>query len=67
MPHVSFVTFSGVRIKESELLERGEREVVLEYFARCAKFWQHGSDQLAEWIRQGRAGEMPAFGANLRY
>ena len=50
-----------------ELLERGESEVVLEFFLLCAKFWEHGSDLLAEWIRQVRAGVKPDFGANLRY
>ncbi len=50
-----------------ELLERGEREVVLQFFMLCAKFWELGSDRLAEWIRQVRAGELPVFGANLRY
>jgi hypothetical protein len=49
------------------LLERGERNAVLEYFALCSKFWKHGSDPLAEWTRQVSAGEMPDFGANLRY
>lgn len=50
-----------------ELLERGERDVVLEFFGLCAKFWEHGSSNLAEWSRQVRAGEIPAFGANLNY
>ncbi|HEY3965087.1 MAG TPA: hypothetical protein VGM05_11100 [Planctomycetaceae bacterium] len=50
-----------------ELLERGERDVVLEFFELCAKFWEHGSDTLMEWTHQVRAGEMPDFGGNLRY
>ncbi|MGE5190925.1 MAG: HEAT repeat domain-containing protein [Deltaproteobacteria bacterium] len=50
-----------------ELLERGERDAVLEYFALCAKFWKHGAETLAAWTDQVRAGEMPDFRANLRY
>jgi len=50
-----------------ELLKRGERNAVLEYFALCSKFWKHGSDVLIEWTRQVEAGEIPNFGANLRY
>jgi hypothetical protein len=50
-----------------ELLERGERGAVLEFFDLCEKFWQHGSDRLGEWKRQVNAGEVPEFGPNLRY
>lgn len=48
-----------------ELLERGEREVVLEYFELCAPFWER--DRLDEWAAVVRAGQIPDFGANLRY
>jgi hypothetical protein len=50
-----------------ELLARGEREVVLQFFDLCEKFWQHGSGRLAEWKCQVNAGEVPEFGPNLRY
>ena len=49
------------------LLERGEREVVLEYFGLCAEFWEHGSSSLSEWTRQVLSGKIPAFGANMHY
>lgn len=48
-----------------ELLERGERQVVLEYFELCAPFWER--DQLDEWAAAVREGQIPDFGANLRY
>lgn len=48
-----------------ELLERGEREVVLEYFELCAPFWER--DRLDEWSAAVRKGQIPDFGANLRY
>jgi hypothetical protein len=49
------------------LLEKGEREVVLEYFQRCSKFWTLGQDRLAEWTALVKQGEIPEFGANLAY
>jgi hypothetical protein len=50
-----------------DLLERGERDVVLEYFDLCGKFWGRHADDLQEWSSQVRAGEIPDFGPNLRY
>lgn len=50
-----------------DLLKRGEREVVLEYFAMCAEFWEHGSASLKTWANQITAGDIPEFGANLKY
>lgn len=48
-----------------ELLERGEREVVLAYFEVCAPFWE--PNPLDEWAAAVREGQIPDFGANLRY
>ena len=51
-----------------ELLEKGEREVVLEYFDLCAKFWELERDKkLKKWKSQVEAGKTPDFGANLVY
>jgi len=50
-----------------ELLEKGEREVVLQYFELCQKFWPYGSRQLAAWKLAVEKGELPQFGANLIY
>ena len=49
-----------------ELLEKGEREVVLQYLALCRSFWASGSRQLDSWSKTVRAGGIPQFGANLR-
>lgn len=46
----------------SELLKRGEREVVLEYFDLCATFWR--SDRLDEWAAVVKASGMPDFRFN---
>ncbi|MBU6277510.1 MAG: hypothetical protein KGQ61_12810 [Planctomycetes bacterium] len=49
------------------LLEKGEKDVVLEYFERCAKFWKTGAAQLATWKTAVEKGQIPDFGANLDY
>jgi hypothetical protein len=50
-----------------ELLEKGERDVVIEYFQLCAKFWRMHRGRLAEWESIVKGGGIPDFGANLRY
>ena len=50
-----------------ELLEKGQRAVVLEYFRLCSKFWSYDRGQLARWTERVKAGEIPQFGANLVY
>lgn len=49
----------------ADLLERGERKVVLEYFELCANFWP--SDKLKDWAALVEGGRTPDFGANLVY
>ena len=51
----------------SEFLAHREKDVVLEYFDLCAKFWNPRFSKLDEWRKEIRAGNMPQFGANLRY
>ncbi|MGD0463357.1 MAG: RNA polymerase subunit sigma-24 [Tepidisphaeraceae bacterium] len=50
-----------------DLLQKRERDVVLQYFSLCAKFWTMGTDKLDLWTRTVKAGEIPDFGANLDY
>jgi len=50
-----------------ELLEKGEREVVLEYFSLCKAFWKMGGQRLEAWAATVRKGGVPDFGANLMY
>jgi hypothetical protein len=38
-----------------DLLEKGERQIVLDYFALCRKFWNYG--RLDEWSQQVKGGE----------
>lgn len=49
------------------LLEKGEKDIVLEYFKRCGTFWKMGEAKLAAWTAAVKKGEIPDFGANLFY
>lgn len=62
-------TFGPNMALAKDLLERGEKEVVLKYFELCSEFWNSERDlnTLAEWTSLARAGRMPDFGANLVY
>jgi hypothetical protein len=48
-----------------ELLERGEIESVVKYFELCKKFWKMDYGKLEEWTNLAKAGQIPAFRANL--
>ncbi len=48
-----------------ELLERGERDTVIEYLELCKKFWSYPRNPLERWIQTVKAGRMPEFGPNL--
>jgi len=50
-----------------DLLEKGERDVVLQYFDLCRKFWSMGHAKLDQWTKDVKAGQTPDFGANLLY
>lgn len=50
-----------------DLLAKGEKEIVLEYFKLCGKFWKMGKDRLVEWSALVEKGETPRFGGNLEY
>lgn len=50
-----------------ELLERGETEVVLEYFELCGKFWASHQKKLEEWTDDVKSNRVPDFGGNLEY
>ena len=49
------------------LLDKGERDVVLQYFDLCRKFWALGQSKLDEWTADVKSGTTPNFGANLLY
>jgi tetratricopeptide (TPR) repeat protein len=49
-----------------ELLVKGQKDVVLQYFALCAKFWKSQSE-LDAWTDAVKHGLIPDFGGNLIY
>lgn len=49
------------------LIERGEGEVVLQYFAQCEVFWETHDGDLAKWAELVKEGVVPDFGAHLHY
>jgi hypothetical protein len=60
-------SFGPNMILAKELLEKGEKETVIEYFDLCAKFWTMGQDKLKDWRASAQQGNIPAFGASLLY
>jgi len=50
-----------------DLLEKGQRRVVLEYFGLCRRFWKNDFGKLDDWERKVKSGKIPDFGANLDY
>jgi TonB family protein len=51
----------------SELLQKGERAVVLEYLEHCKTFWKMGADRLDSWIATIRSGGMPDLSGNFGF
>ncbi len=50
-----------------ELLDAGEKEVVLNYFELCSGFWEMGQEELADWTALVKAGRMPDFEGSLEF
>ena len=50
-----------------ELLQKGEQDVVLQYFDLCRVFWKRHSETLDLWAEDVKAGRIHKFGANLLY
>jgi hypothetical protein len=50
-----------------QLLAKGERDVVVQYFDLCAAFWDAQFSQLEGWKAIVLKGGEPRFGANLVY
>jgi tetratricopeptide (TPR) repeat protein len=49
-----------------ELLEKGNKDVVLQYLELCAKFWMF-PEKIEPWVAAIKKGEIPNFGRNLDY
>jgi hypothetical protein len=61
-------TFGPDMTLAKDLLAKGEKEAVLEYFELCSKFWgkQH-QEKLDEWSAAVKRRDVPEFGPNLKY
>ena len=51
----------------NQLLAKGERDVVVQYFDLCARFWEPQFSKLEAWKAIVLKGGEPQFGANLVY
>ncbi len=58
-------SFGPNMLLAKELIERGERDAVLEYLDLCAKFWTDEGGRLGQWKEVLRQGGTPNFGPNL--
>jgi hypothetical protein len=47
------------------MIEKGERETVIQYFDLCSTFWKMEKGRLEKWKRIVNEGGMPDFKANL--
>jgi tetratricopeptide (TPR) repeat protein len=50
-----------------DLLEKGHKDTVLEFFKLCGNFWKNGGPKLDRWSKEVAAGLTPDFGINLAY
>lgn len=62
-------TFGPNMTLAKELLELGEKEIVLQYFELCEKFWNGDIQkrEMSKWKEVVNSGNIPNFGGNLYY
>jgi len=64
-PHLN--SFGPDMTLARELLQKGEKDVVLKYLELCSKFWEMGTDRLNEWTAVVKDDKIPDFGSNVEY
>ena len=57
----------GPNMSLAKDLGKGERDVVVQYFDLCRKFWKMDDGRLNKWSQQAKGGTIPDFGASLVY
>ncbi len=55
-------TYGPMMVLARELLEKGERDTVLQYLQRCLILWPRGENTLRIWISDIENGATPNFG-----
>ena len=60
-------TFGPNMTLANDLLAKGEKAVVVEYFKLCKTFWENHRGKLDAWTKDVEQGRVPNFGANLDY
>ena len=60
-----FAEFGPNMLLAKAVLDRGRRDVVLQFIDLCKEFWPAGSNTLLQWTGAIRAGATPDFGRNL--
>ena len=60
-------SFGPNMVLANELLEKGEKETVLQYLELCEVFWDMHMGKLEIWKDKISKGEDPNFGTNLLY
>lgn len=63
VPSAAMMDYGPSMALAKELLEKGERQAVLNYLAACRRFWNFG--RIDEWQRQIEQGQIPDFGSHL--
>jgi hypothetical protein len=63
----SLSTFGPNMALAKDLLNAGERDVVIQYLTECKNFWKMDNGAIAKWTAIIKQGQIPDFGANLLY
>lgn len=58
-------SFGPSMILAEELLEKGERDAVVEYFDLCKQFWKNEGGKLERWKAVVKDGDIPNFGPHI--
>jgi hypothetical protein len=50
-----------------DLLDKGEKQAVLDYLELCGNFWKYSGGRLEKLKQEISAGKKPDFGANMSF
>lgn len=58
-------TFGPNMLLAKRLLEKGQREAVVQYLDLCSSFWSHDRGNLSAWKNSIATGKIPDFGKQI--